>query len=163
MTADQGAGMVQQILELGAASVDPLLIHVHAGGANFDAAMAVHDALQICSAPTIGLATGQIRNSGCFVLQGCGTRLMSRFASVVFSEYDDVVFVPTAGTESASALFETHVHHKLEGVRSLRLQAIQVIAERSKANAEKVGNWLYQNLVFDAEQALEAGLVDAIV
>lgn len=125
---------------------DDITFLISTYGGEFYAALAIYDLLKLHPKKVTTVAVGPCMSAGAVILQAGDVRAMTENAQIM------VHYGESGSGDEGDARQNEAMHFKHK----------KLVGEKVTVTGRTVNNWFRQNTYFDAERALEAGLVDEV-
>lgn len=129
----------------------PIRLYIDSWGGSLSDALTVIDSVKISKTPVWGICIGAAYSAGFFILISCDKRIAYRHSSFLFHEGS----AGNSGTAAQFANFAAFYKKQLNQLRDL-------VLENTKITAEEYQDIKKDDVWYDAEEALEKGIVDEI-
>ena len=132
----------------------PIQIILSSGGGSESDGYAIYDSIRMCACPTEIIGLGECCSIAAMILQAGDKRLVTENCRVMI--HDCSISLEDGVSSSKLTAIVKEIEHG-----NSRYQ--RVLSERSKLNLETVKTMCNKETWFSSEEALAAGLIDAIV
>lgn len=133
---------------------EPITIYITTDGGCLYSTMAIFDLIKNTSAPTYGVAIGKVFSGGLSILQACDERIATENTRFMIHSV-------VSGTDGHIS----HMHTELQEGINAQKKYSKTLRCRSNVTQKMLNDIKNKNtyFYFDAEKALELGLVDEII
>lgn len=131
---------------------ETITVYINSQGGDTHTSLAVYDLLKSCNRTTVGIVSGTAQSAASVVLQACKTRLMTPNSSMMLHKtrvrLDDSIENCQSALRMFKQMEETFFH---------------IYAERSGQEESDIAKMAHIDKFFDAQEALQYGLIDAVL
>lgn len=131
---------------------DEITVFINSGGGETNTALGVFDLLGGCKRNVIGVVSGIAYSGASLLLQACQKRLMTKNSTLMLHKSRVQVGGSVDNTQEALNTF-----------RNLDQKYYEIYSGRSNEKVEKIAEMAHKDKYFNAQEALDAGLIDEII
>lgn len=131
---------------------DEITILINSPGGESNTALGIFDLLNSCNRKSIGVVSGIAHSGASLILQACKIRMMTRNSNLML--HKSTVQVGGAVDNAQEAL---------NALRKVDEKYYEIYADKSGENFSKISEMAHKDKYFNAQEALDAGLIDEIV
>ena len=144
--------VISELLFLDNESNDDIYLYINSPGGSITAGMGIYDTMQFVNSNVITIGIGLCASMGAFLL-ACGDK------RYILSNTEVMIHQPLGGAEGQA----TDIKIAAERIIKLKEKLNSILAKRTGKTIKKIYQDTERDNFLDAKEALEYGLVDAII
>ena len=143
--------VIKWLAEFERKSLEPITIMINSEGGDVVEGLAIVDAIELCHAPVVGIATGSCMSMATYILAVCDKRKATRYTS----------FLIHNGTQTLEGTPEDN-QALMKHFASVDKVCLSIYARVMKKTVKQIAKMFTGNTFFMADEALRLGLIEEI-